>query len=750
MIRRTVSQEDPFRPLDEAPPWGDIPSSRYFWLKAPKNHGVWRARLRFSVEVSGTLRFHITAGRRYELKFDGQFVGMGPERSEPHHWCYESFEVHLEPGEHEFSARLLGLPIGKCPWYLMDTGTCDFLFAAEAPYVELSTGLGAWEVQDDTSVKFLSNEIVYRNATGLTTVQDLTVATQTDTKRWLPGEKNPDLAVSSALRAGHFSSPVLLCPASLPPQRYSRIPVEISPFELAPGETFSRRIPLGNYYTFYTEVTLSGDGELELGSAEHFCDEDGTALPRDSQDGKLGATHQDFYRVHGPSVTGRSFFMRSGSFILLKGTARNTPLKVEKLVLYDTGYPWKVTAKFSGTREMNALAGLLRRTWEKCSFDTFVDCPFYEGLMYVGDMRIEALISNVLTSDHRLQRKAAKLFDQSRDWRGLTASSYPCHSRQTIPGFSLTYLSAMHDNLMWDPQGEALVKELKNGIYSVMDAWTANRTSEGWLVSLPGWNFVGCNHWQSKTWGYCVPPGGLAGQVSPVLNMLFLCYSREAVQLCRHLGENARADMYESIRAEVARLLMQCHVSETNLFADDFGKTEFSSICQYLAILSGAFVNHEGEGVFNPTNHLYSPGFYFSHYALEAAYQCGRETEFLRLQRTWDKLLEAKMFTTPEEDIWHGRSDCHAWSASLVYHWCASLVGIRPAKPGFRSAVIRPLWNGNTPLKGRMPHPQGGFFDFEVSSRRIRIGMPPAVGGTLKTAKKEIALLPGTTEEIIL
>ena len=628
----------------------------------------------------------------------------------------------------------------------MDTRTCSFLFAAEDPHGELSTGVGPWEVRDDTSVTFPENQIAHRNATGIPAVQDLTEVALTDSAEWMLGEKDADVAVVSSLGAGHFSQVPLLFPASLPPQRHARIPLEIPPFEIDCGETLSRTIPLGDYYTFYAEITLSGEGEVTLGSTEHFCAPDGTALPRDCADGKPGATHEDFYRVHGPAVTGRSLFMRSGPFLLLSASAGRVPLKVEKIVLYDTGYPWAVSAKFSGTPEMEQLAPLLRRTWEKCSFDTFVDCPFYEGLMYVGDMRIEALIADVLSTDRRLQRKALRLFDWSRDWRGLTASSYPCHGLQTIPGFSLAYLGALHDNLMWDPHGEILLEELKNGIFSVMDAWISHRSPEGLLVSLPGWNFVGFCEWGRD----CVPPGGLAGEVSPVLNMQFLYYSRYAVQLCRCLGENARAEMYESIRQELARLLMRCYVPERNLFADDFGLNSFSGICQFLAILSGCFGNHEGGGVFDRKNPRPPTSFYFSHYALEAAFRCGNEEAFLNILKRWDELLVARMFTTPEEDLWHGRSDCHAWSASPLYHWYASLVGIRPAGPGFRSAVIRPLWSGEMPLKGRMPHPSGGYFDFNISGKRICISMPPAIGGTLETVKGDVSIPPGTTTEVIL
>jgi alpha-L-rhamnosidase len=43
-----------------------------------------------------------------------------------------------------------------------------------------------------------------------------------------------------------------------------------------------------------------------------------------------------------------------------------------------------------------------------------MDTPYWEQLQYVGDTRIQALISYAVTGDDRLAKQALKAFDDSR------------------------------------------------------------------------------------------------------------------------------------------------------------------------------------------------------------------------------------------------------------------------------------------------------------------------------------------------
>ena len=59
------------------------------------------------------------------------------------------------------------------------------------------------------------------------------------------------------------------------------------------------------------------------------------------------------------------------------------------------------------------------------AFETYMDTPYYEQLQYVGDTRIQALISLYVAGDDRLMRQALRHFDDSRLPEGITQSRYP-------------------------------------------------------------------------------------------------------------------------------------------------------------------------------------------------------------------------------------------------------------------------------------------------------------------------------------
>jgi hypothetical protein len=62
--------------------------------------------------------------------------------------------------------------------------------------------------------------------------------------------------------------------------------------------------------------------------------------------------------------------------------------------------------------------------------------------------------------------------------------------------------------------------------------------------------------------------------------------------------------------------------------------------------------------------------------------------------------------TTPERPE-PTRSDSHAWSAHPNYGLLATVLGIRPAAPGFRRVRVAPHLGPLRHAEGRVPHPDG-------------------------------------------
>jgi hypothetical protein len=113
----------------------------------------------------------------------------------------------------------------------------------------------------------------------------------------------------------------------------------------------------------------------------------------------------------------------------------------------------------------------------------------------------------------------------------------------------------------------------------------------------------------------------------------------------------------------------------------------------------------------------------------------------------WFDLPKMGLKTTPEMPE-PTRSDCHAWGAHPLYHYFATILGIRPAEAGFKSVKIAPALGPMTHAAGALVHPLGGgtiTLDVEGDARHIRgsVGLPPGLTGRIEFAGKSLDLQPG-------
>ncbi|MBQ1660926.1 MAG: hypothetical protein II054_00355, partial [Treponema sp.] len=72
------------------------------------------------------------------------------------------------------------------------------------------------------------------------------------------------------------------------------------------------------------------------------------------------------------------------------------------------------------------------RTARLCAWETYMDCPYYEQLQYLGDTRIQALVTLYNSKDDRLVKNFLHLADVSRSADGITKSRYPTTLPQHI------------------------------------------------------------------------------------------------------------------------------------------------------------------------------------------------------------------------------------------------------------------------------------------------------------------------------
>ena len=179
-------------------------------------------------------------------------------------------------------------------------------------------------------------------------------------------------------------------------------------------------------------------------------------------------------------------------------------------------------------------------------------------------------------------------------------------------------------------------------------------------------------------------------------------------ELERFAGEPELAARWTRLAAALKRPLKQ-HFFDPGkgLYADDLAHGSFSRHAQCLALLSGVLGRAEAARLFHTLlatrEELARPSIFFSHYLFETYARFGRTDLLLQDLAPWHHLPAQGLFTTPECFVDSPRSDCHAWGAHPLYHFYASLLGIRPAGLG-GGLVIAPAPGGLERLSGSLPY----------------------------------------------
>jgi hypothetical protein len=747
-------------------------------------------RLRFQLPQATLLRIHVSADERYHLYVDGQLEGRGPERGSDRAWFYESYDLDLSVGQHTLVAIV---------WRLGDIGPqaqiglrAGFLLEAEGAFGDmLSTRSAAWETKQVNGITFSLPKFSSINPAWF--VEPI----QTTDGRTYPwgiekGEgddwgattvRHEDILAPFGLQAVHVLYPSTL-PAQLAVQRFGgsvryvsegtwsdveKIPVVAgaslkteeaiwqalidgtAPIVVPPHTRRQVIIDLDDYVCAYPQIQLSGGkgSRLTVGWAEALYVDCSTQTKgqRDEVEGRtFVAPCRDIIQADGGAQ--RRFellWWRAGRFIELLVETNDEPLTVDAFRLLETRYPLEMQSRFSSSDErLDSVIPLALRGLQMCAHEIFMDSPYYEQLMYVGDSRLEALITYVISTDERLPRKAIRMFELSRLPDGLTQARYPSRDVQVIPPFSLWWIGMVYDYALW--RGDRLfIAELLPGVRAILDAFLAHVQSNKLLKAPNGWNF---SDWIAD-WPLGVPPDGFDG-FSGLLNWHLVYTLGLAASLEDWAGDRFLTRRWQYWRENVAAAISrEFWDEERGLFADDPAHKHVSEHTQCLALLSNVLSGEQHTRVAQNLLHdasLARTTIYFNHYLFETFRLLKQPAAFFSRMGLWFDLSTQGFKTTPEQPE-PTRSDCHGWGAHPLYHYFASLLGIRPASFGFDSVEIAPMPGHLVSLAGEMVHPRGRIqadLHFENSHVHGNISLPPGVPGTFCFAGKSLGLQPGS------
>ncbi len=796
---RVVTEQNPFPPPSMPGHWQPVPNWRCQWVWHPQAQAgtatVLAFRLPFSLASPDSVRLHVSADHRYELFLDGERLGRGPQRGDPQHWHFESHVISLPAGEHLLAARVWWLPDDGSPMAQL-SAVPGFLFYAEGPLSDtLSTGVAPWQVVQMNAYQREPAEVTGFFVTGWFFCQDgssMPWGWQSDVAAagdWVtavpserpigPGHPRFDNETSSRKLQHH------LRPSPLPSMREDErsmgrvrhatnsagqgpiasadnVPTLAAAWQalaagkgplLIPARQCQRILfDLENYCCGYPELIVSGGrgAQVRLGWAESlFLSPNSHDLAKGNRDEienkYFRGPYDRFLPDGGESRLFDTLWWRAGRYLDCWVKTGEEPLTIEKLAIRETRYPleWEGTLQTSDAA-LDRAWPILYRTLQMCAHETYMDCPYYEQLMYAGDTRIEALVTYLTSYDSRLPRLACQLFDWSRGADGLTLSRYPTAVPQVIPPFSLWWVSMVHDYWMWRNDAEAVCSWLP-GVHSVLTAFERHISSRGLVQGLDGWGFV---DWVPE-WVAGWPPGPPKAP-NALVNLQYVYALDRAAEMLRFFGQPNLAQHWEQVAQRVRQAILAVFWDdEQGMLADDPERAHFSEHAQCLALLTDLVMGEARDRLVE--NLLHTPDLaratiYFSHYLLEALCKIGAMDAFFARLGFW-KALPDQGFCTTLEAPEPSRSDCHAWGAHPIYHAYASVLGARPAEPGFRRIRIAPQPGPLTALAGRFPHAGGDdvAFDlhFDGTILRGEINLPEGLRGELLWRGSATALAPG-------
>jgi len=733
--------------------------------------------------VPASYPVRVSADNRFILYVNGKRVGDGPARGDLAHWRYELFDLapYLKPGENLLTATVWNWGV-FAPVAQHSDRTAFLLESEAAGEADASTPKG-WQVREEEGHTALDrSSVTFRTYMAAGPGEQIDAAkydwgwqTAEDKDGWVDVATPMRDAIHPGVNRAHSADAQGdnfwdLAPDRLPHMESKAVEAGAvvrvdtpgdeqlgwadfpnKPLTLPPGIRFHLLLDRKTLITAYPELTVSGGkgASIRLTYAEALFDKDMHKGDRDEVGTRQAKGLNDLFLPDG----GRNrvfepLWWRTWRYLDLDIETKDEALTLEGLKAQFTAYPFEEKATFeSPDEDLKKIWEVSWRTARMDAHETYMDTPYYEQLQYVGDTRLQALISYAVAGDGRLGRQAIEAFDQSRIPEGITRSRYPSSLPQSIPTFSLLWVGMVRDWWMYQPDPETARTALP-GTRAVLNWFEGYEQPDGLLRKLPWWSFI---DWVPKG---TIPTYDANGE-SCMTTLQYLGALEDGAALEKGLGDAVFADRYQKRAAHVREgLRSKCWNAGRNLMAETPDQKLFSQQASILGVLLDVVPQASQKEVLEKVlkiepgdklDDVLSASWYFRYYLARALEHAGMGDEYLRSLDSWRGLLKLHFSTWPEEPG-NTRSDSHAWSAHPIYDLLTVVAGIEPASPGFKTVRIAPHMGTLPTLKATYPHPNGTIAVDYVERRSglaATIDLPKGLSGTFDYSGRSWPLKQG-------
>ncbi len=750
------------------------------WIDHPETsgsaYGVYHFRKTFELDENpDTFIIHVSADNRYRLFVNGKAACFGPARGDILNWRYETLDLAplLKRGENVIAAVVWNF--GEQRPVAQFSIRTAFILQGNSDKEAIVNTNSSWKVYHNKGYEPVTVDYSMVNGYYAAGPGDHVNASlypwnwekpEFDDSEWLEVSAVNNPGSPRGIYNYSGNSGWNLVPRTIPMMEETKltIPVIVRSENIQVDEGFlqgtgSLTIPSNTRASVlldqthltiaYPELWVSGgkNSEIKITYAEALRDSAGKKGNRNETQGKGIHGYYDVFEPDGgENRLFRPLWYRTYRFVELHIQTDDEPLIIKDLYSIFTAYPFMQNATFQTNDVMlDNIWEVAWRTARLCATETYVDCPYYEQLQYVGDTRLQALISLYVSGDDRLMKNALNQFDDSRIPEGLTMSRYPTYFPQMHPTYSLIWILMIHDHYMLRADSAYTARFLM-GISNVL-LWFEQRIDTSGLLGKLTWP-----NYMDAAPGFRpagAPPGTIDGQ-SAQITLLFAYALDHAAELFTHHGKQGQATYYQDLSMKLKQAAFEkCYDESKKLFYETPDKQTLTQHTNVLAILTDVIpVNEQAELMHKilEDKTLIPSQIYFSFYNMRALKKVGMGEQYLDNLQHWEIMINNGLTTFAERSL-EGRSECHAWSAHPLYDFLATVCGIEPAEPGFKSVKIEPHLGKLKEITASMPHPLGKI---EVYLKRIknegiegRIVLPEHLTGSFTWQDKSVVLKEG-------
>jgi len=773
----------------------DILNKRWtaFWITAPgapaHGYGVYHFRKTMQLaQKPAHFVVHVSADNKYKLYVNGVQVSFGPASGDVYNWNFETVDIapQLQQGNNSIAATVWNF--GEDRQEAQISYQTGFILQGDTKEEEMANTNKTWKCIEDKAYSPLQPQLIYTYyAAGPTEKVDYNAypsgwqTTGYDDSRWQPAQQ---MFVGLPKGVFNYATGWMLTPRPIPQmelsmQRLQSVRtsqgISVSSDFLQADKSFT--VPANTKVTLLLDQSFlttafpvlqfgkGKDAMISLSYAEAlYVDDGGKDWRAQNQKGnrnevagkRFVGTKDEIICSGSDDETFSPLLWRTYRYINLQIETKGEPVTIKSMYGFYTGYPFTFNAGFNSSD--TSLEKIIEVGWRTARLDaheTYMDCPYYEQLQYVGDTRIQALVSLYNSGDDRLVRNAISQIYNSLMPEGITLSRYPTANAQEIPTFSLIWIGMLHD--YWMYRGDtAFIKKNLQVARMILNFFSQRQQQDGSLRNVPYWIFSDwCN---GKNWHDGIAPIGKDGS-SAMLDLQLLMAYQAAEEMEKQLGLQELAVQYQQAITQLKQSIRRNYWDDAKkLFADTHDKDCYSQHTSTLAILTGITEGPEATALAQKImddRSLSKASIYFRYYVHRAYNAAGLGDKYTQLLGVWKENIAMGMTTWSEiDDINRTRSDCHAWGSSPNIELFRIVLGIDSKAPGFKQVKIEPHLGELKEASGFMPHPAGKLstaYNYNASTKKwnVAITLPPSITGTFVWKGKEYALVSGENALVV-